>query len=87
MTQIVEKVKSGVWLGAIWLLLIALAALLAYQLYQMTLLGGLWLSNSERFRPLYWNFTRLKWLGRVTGVILVGGWIFFMERFMIHMRS
>ncbi len=62
----------------LWLLLVLLATLVAYQFYQTTMLGGLWLTKSERFRPLYWNFTRLKWLARITGVFTVGCWIFFM---------
>ena len=73
-----DKLWSGLQLLAVWLLLVSLAGLLSYVVYETVLIGGVWLSNSDRFRPRYWNFTRIKWLAKITGVVVVGFWIFFM---------
>ena len=66
-----------VWFG-LWLLLAILAGLLAYQIYATVLLGGTALTASQ-FRPRYWDFTRIKWLGRFMSLVVGAGWIFFIS--------
>lgn len=63
----------------LWFGLVALAGLFAYTCYEMVIIAGVWLTKHDAIRPSSWNFTRIKWLGKFTAVVLVGFWIFFMS--------
>ncbi len=78
MSSVTNKIKSGSTLVFLWLGLVFLAAVFSYAFYEVVVIIGVWLTKSETFRPRYWNFTRLKWLAKITGVVVIGFWIFFM---------
>lgn len=78
MGNIVDRIRTNSLLILLWLALVALSGVFAYVFYETVLIWGIWLSESETFRPRSWNFTRLKWLGKFTGVVMIGAWIFFM---------
>ena len=73
-----NHIKAGLlWFG-LWLLLSVLAAVALFQLYSTIMVAGAAL-NESRFRPLYWNFTRLKWLARFTAFVLGTAFVFFIS--------
>lgn len=72
------KIKDGLlWFG-LWLLLSILAGVTLFQVYNTILVAGGALMESS-WRPLYWNFTRLKWLARFLSFVLGTCFVFFLS--------
>lgn len=73
-----SQIKEGLLWFFLWLLLSILAALALFQIYSTILVAGAAL-NESRFRPIFWNFTRLKWLGRFLAFVLGTAFVFFIS--------
>ena len=87
MLQRVRRILAGLGLCALWVVLAAILAWAAYQVYATLLAVGLWMVEHPAIRPVGWNTATITGLSRFLILILGGLWLLLVSLLESYLRE
>lgn len=87
MLQRVRRLLAGLGFYALWIVLAALLAWAAYQVYATLLAVGIWMVEHPAVRPAGWNRATITGLSRFLILILGGLWLLLVSLLESYLRE